>query len=139
MHGGDGVADDDVAGGFLDNGERLQMGTPLLTRVPSVRAKREMATLLTTAPKGGTLSLSLSQIRRPTFVLMASRNKTTIAAMPPSTGRMWKRTASLHANTNTVNPGSLTPMPAKTSLNLGMTMMSNKARMPTATMSTATG
>jgi hypothetical protein len=38
-----------------------RMGTPLLTRVPSVRVNREMATLLMTGPMGGILSLNLSQ------------------------------------------------------------------------------
>ena len=38
-----------------------KIGTPLLTRVPSVRAKREMATLLMTGPMGGILSNTLSQ------------------------------------------------------------------------------
>ena len=52
---------------------------------------------------------------------------------------MWSLMASLTASTNRVNPGILTPMPAKTSLNLGTTMTINKVRMPTATMSTATG
>ena len=37
-----------------------RMGTPLLTRVPSVRENREMDTLVTTGPTGGSLSLSLS-------------------------------------------------------------------------------
>ena len=35
------------------------MGTPLLTRVPSVRVKREMATLLTTGPDDRHLELEL--------------------------------------------------------------------------------
>ena len=46
-----------------------KMGTPLLTSVPSVREKREMATLLMTGPKAGILSLTLSQMRRPILVI----------------------------------------------------------------------
>ena len=38
-----------------------RMGTPLLTSVPSVRVKREMATLLMTGPRAGIFSLNLSQ------------------------------------------------------------------------------
>src|SRR5271154_2162254 len=53
-----------------------KMGTPLLTSVPSVRVKREMATLLMTGPSAGILSLNLSQMRRPIFVLLMINKKT---------------------------------------------------------------
>ena len=70
---------------------------------------------------------------------MVSRNATTTNAAPPSVCTMWSRMASLIASTNKVKPGILTPMPAKTSLNLGTTMTINKIMMPTATTSTVTG
>src|ERR1039458_8572491 len=63
---------------------------------------------------------------------MVNMNKiiTTVAAA--SVCRMWNLMESLTASTNRVNFGILTPMPAKTSLNLGTTMTINKIRMPTA-------
>src|SRR5665213_1636059 len=64
-----------------------KIGTPLLTSVPSVRQKREMETLLMTWPVGGMTSLVLSQMRRPNFVLMKSKNKTTSTATPPAVSR----------------------------------------------------
>src|ERR1039457_6517104 len=52
---------------------------------------------------------------------MANMNKTTTTVTAPSVCRMWSLMASLIASTNRVNPGILTFMPAKTSLNLRAT------------------
>src|SRR5580698_4785976 len=116
-----------------------KMGTPLLTSVPSVRVKREMETLVTTWPVGGITSLVLSQMRRPNLVLMKSKNITTTTAIAPIVPRMLLRMMSLTANTNTVNPGSVMPMPPNTSLNLGTTNVISKIMMPMATINTAVG
>ena len=64
---------------------------------------------------------------------------TTNTATLPMTGRKWFLTVSLTASTNKVKPGISTPMPSNTSLNRGTTNSSNKARMPMATINTATG
>ena len=42
-----------------------RMGTPLVTRVPSVRLKREMALFLIRSPKSGTRSLIASMMAKP--------------------------------------------------------------------------
>jgi len=68
VDGANGVADNDVAGRFLTMVRACRIGTPLLMSVPSVRVKREIATLFTTGPTTGILSLNLSQTCRPNFV-----------------------------------------------------------------------
>ena len=92
-----------------------KIGTPLLTSVPSVRVKREIATLLITGPTAGNLSWVLSQTSRPNLVLMNSRKATTAIAMYPIVAKIWLRIMLLAASTNRVNSGILTPIPANTS------------------------
>ena len=117
------------------------MGTPLLTRVPSVRVKREMATLLTTGPMTGTLSLNLSKTRRPNLVRMNIMRRTTRPATQPNVTMKWSLIMSLIPSTSRVKAGSCSPfnMSAKTSLNLGITNTIRMVRITVATTSTATG
>src|SRR5271154_2297005 len=117
-----------------------KMVTPLLTSVPSVRVKREMATLLMTGPSAGILSLNLSHSNRPSFVLlMISRNMITATTSTPSVSKIWSLMISLIPSTNVVNQGNVMFMPAKTSLNLGTTKTISKIMMPVATIKTAMG
>src|ERR1035437_3719055 len=118
-----------------------RMGTPLLTSVPRVRVKREMAILLTTGPTTGTLSLNLSKAWRPNLVRTESMKATTNTAITPRGIMAWSLTVSLMASTKRVKAGSWAPsnMPANTSLNLGMTYTIRMLRMAMATKSTATG
>src|SRR5713226_7378491 len=118
-----------------------RIGTPLLTKVPSVRVKREMATLLMTVPKTGMFNLNLSNNRRPKRVRTNITKPNTNTAVQDPVTRKCFAMASLIPNTNWVKGGSDCPgsMSLKMSLNLGTTQIMSTARMPMATVMTAQG
>ena len=62
-----------------------KIGTPLVTRVPSVRVKREMELLRMRSPKSGARSLTRSIIARPAAVFAKRLNPTTMTTTPPMT------------------------------------------------------
>ena len=118
-----------------------KIGTPLLTSVPKVRVNRAIATLLTTGPKTGTISLNLSNIRLPSLVLVKSLKAMNKQNTPIAVQIKWSLIMSLIASTNWVNSGSDSPlsMPLKISLNFGTTTTIRMPMMAVATTSTATG
>ena len=118
-----------------------RIGTPLLTRVPSVRVKREMATLLMTGPSTGMFSLKRSQTRRPGRVRMVKRKAMTKTTITQKETTKWWAMASLIPSTNRVKPGSFSPgsMSLKMSLNFGTTHTIKMVRMQMATVITALG
>ena len=69
------------------------MGTPLLSSVPRVRLKREMATFRNTGPTNGTTSLRWSKAHRPQPVRKAHRKAMLSAAATAMPRRMWLLTA----------------------------------------------
>src|ERR1051326_3778872 len=116
-----------------------RMGTPLLIKVPRVRVNLEMATLLTTGPMTGILSLNLSQAWRPNLVRMNKlntiRNDTTMARVI----RILSFTMPLMPSTRRVNAGRERPsiMPSNTALNEGTTFTIRMIRIAVATTRTA--
>src|SRR5436190_5226360 len=118
-----------------------RIGTPLLTNVPNVRQKREMATLLKTGPSTGILSLTLSTTCRPLLVRDQKMYAITAATSIPSVTTVWSLIMLLTPRTNSVNAGNDLPgnMSLKINSNLGTTTIMRTARMPTATHMTATG
>src|SRR5438445_2276396 len=118
-----------------------RIGTPLLTKVPSVRVKREMATLLMTDPKTGMFNLNLSNNRRPKRVRTNITKPITNTATQAPVTRKWWAIASLMPNTKRVKEGSGRPpsMSLKMSLNLGTTQTISTVRMAMATVMTAQG
>src|SRR5260221_2083159 len=118
-----------------------RIGTPLLTRVPRVRVKREIATLLTTGPRTGILSLNLSQTRRPNLVRTNRLKRMSTTTMMMAVQTIWSLIISLIPRTRRVNAGNCEPsnMPSKTDLKEGTTFTIRIIKIAVATTSTATG
>src|SRR5690606_22887014 len=61
-----------------------RIGTPLLTSVEKVRAKRDSATFLKSGPKTGARSLTRSQIRAPDLVFFQRAKRIVAPTTPPN-------------------------------------------------------
>ena len=60
-----------------------RIGTPLLTSVENVRAKRDSATFLNSTPNTGSRSITWSITKRPFGVLQATFSPNNAAPRPP--------------------------------------------------------
>src|SRR5204863_824738 len=83
-----------------------KIGTPLVTNVPSVRAKREIAVLRFKLPKSGIRSLKLSMSNRPRRVRPIVLYRVIRAITMPSRIRPWFFMKPLAPMTNRVTGGS---------------------------------
>ena len=113
----DGVADNDIAGGFLDDCQSLQNGNAAADERAERARKTRDGHLADDRSERGHLGelVDLSHTSRPIFVLlMISRNMITATISTPNVSKMWSLMISLIPSTNVVNHGSVMFMPAKT-------------------------